>query len=135
MQGRDGVMGEPLVRRLTVRSGLHPESGAPAHLAILGVSASVPPPRKPDEQRDPLKGESQLAWLDRRLLFDCLAITHYSLCNGSTASFTQRCCAFTGVDRGARQDVMQDVAQMLMREVPGLAGVVQHKGEHTAPLT
>ena len=37
-------MGEPLVRRLTVRSGLHPDSGATAHLAILHVAPSVPAP-------------------------------------------------------------------------------------------
>ena len=44
LQDKDGFMGEPLVRRVTVRSGLHPDSGAPAHLAILHVAPSVSAP-------------------------------------------------------------------------------------------
>ena len=46
MQGKDGFMGPPLVKRLTVRSGMHPDSGAPAHLAILHVGPSMPAPGK-----------------------------------------------------------------------------------------
>ena len=29
----------------------------------------------------------------------------------------------------AKQDMLQRVAEMLMREVPGLAGVIQHRGD------
>ncbi len=56
VQGKDGVMGQPLVKRLTVRSGLHPDSGAPAHLAILHVSPSVPAPAKADDARSSAPG-------------------------------------------------------------------------------
>ena len=55
-QGKDGVMGQPLVKRLTVRSGLHPDSGAPAHLAILHVSPTVPAPAKADDVRSSIPG-------------------------------------------------------------------------------
>ncbi len=52
-------MGQPLVKRLTVRSGLHPESGAPAHLAILHVSPTVPAPAKTDDARSSATGTYQ----------------------------------------------------------------------------
>ena len=32
----------------------------------------------------------------------------------------------------AKQDTLQRVAEMLMREVPGLAGVIQHRGDMLA---
>ena len=38
-------------------------------------------------------------------------------------------CANAGSDSSAMQATMQSVAQMLMREVPDLAGVVQHRGD------
>ena len=52
-------MGQPLVKRLTVRSGLHPDSAAPAHLAILHVGPSVPVPAKADDGRGRSAGRAQ----------------------------------------------------------------------------
>ena len=38
-------------------------------------------------------------------------------------------CGTPGFDSSAKQDTLQRVAEMLMREVPGLAGVIQHRGD------
>ena len=49
-------MGKPLVRRLTVRSGVHPDSGAPAHQAILHVSPDVAPPGRAELSKQDKQG-------------------------------------------------------------------------------
>ena len=52
-------MGQPLVKRLTIRSGLHPDSGASAYLAILHVSPSVPAPAREEQTRSSPAGREQ----------------------------------------------------------------------------
>ena len=163
VQGKDGVMGQPLVKRLTVRSGLHPDSGAPAHLAILHVSPSVPAPAKPDNAGGSSRGGNQAhSPLLNTQAFSLIGCEHdghdsqhslwqtllckltfvplVSLCRGvclhgcarsalKSLTLPDGWCANAGTDGSAMQATMQSVAQMLMREVPSLAGVVQHRGD------
>ena len=46
-----------------------------------------------------------------------------------TALHSLRPNRHAGTGKVAMQAAMQGVAQMLMRDVPGLAGVVQHRGD------